>query len=81
MKNLQVNTSSKDLESEINRMSKVAKKRYVMAKLYVALWLECLYEIWIQRCIMVFQNVSETPSQAANHVIFRVAIKVDEVAR
>lgn len=41
---------SPDLQQEIIRVSHIAKKKAIMARMYVLVWSECMYATWIDRC-------------------------------
>lgn len=50
-------------------------------KLYLMLFAECVYEIWLQRNDTVFNQRLKTPAAVVKEVLFKVASRASESQR
>lgn len=64
------------IEEETIRLSMIAKKKTPMARVYTICWSELMYEVWVQRCKMVFQNHCDPEATVARRVLFKAASRV-----
>lgn len=67
---------SSTLNQEITRLSKIASKKIITVKVYVALWTELMYAIWITRCNYVYQNRPISPKYVSRTIVFSTLLLV-----
>lgn len=44
------------IQEEVIHVSKVAAKKYLAARVYVVVWSEFMYELWLCRRLVVYQS-------------------------
>lgn len=67
-----LDTKASSLAEDCIRVSKVARKKSVGAKAYVLMWSEFIYEVWLMRCRVLYQQVCLNIEIAKRSIMFRV---------
>lgn len=66
-----------NISSDLMRVSSIAKKTSPVARLYVMVWVELMYQIWLNRYKVYFHQVTSLHI-LAKEALFRVAFRVNE---
>lgn len=70
------------IEQEIKRLNGAARKKSLVAKVYVMLWTEFVYLIWVRRCKSIFKEDEAMDSKTlAARIIFNTASRCTEIEK
>lgn len=81
MQCFQKDEACSSISAEVLRVGKLPKKKPTLAKLYVMVWVELMYELWLSRCHRLYGIKNISSQQAARNVLFRVSVRVGELEK
>jgi hypothetical protein len=71
----------RNLEDEVQMLVRISKKKTMRAKLFVMLWTEMLYMVWLQRNEKVFRGHVLSCDPVCRQILFRVACRAADSMR
>ena len=66
-----------NLQEEVQKMSKINKKKTDQVKLIVGTWTEMIYSIWMHRNRKMFDNRNSNTKEITDYIVFRITGRVN----